>query len=374
MRIFILLTLALFLLTTSVQARPALQNGDGYSLRFYGNGYGDIDRVKIKLDDPPRPIDVGASFTIEWWMKASTQENPTDTCTTGEDNWIYGNILIDRDVYGVGDYGDFGVSLGGGRLMFGVGQGNGGVGICGATVVTDGQWHHIAVTRRQTGQLRIWVDGELDAQMSGPEGDISYRDGRITTYPNDPYLVLGAEKHDAGEAYPSYSGFMDELRISNVIRYSTAFTPPTAPFIPDANTVGLYHMDEGGGDELTDTSGAIGGPSRGQVRYGGDPIGPVWSTDTPFGNTTITATPTRTPTRTMTPTATSSGGPFPTATSTRTPTRTPTGTVPTLTVTSTAFAQTATATRTYTATSLPGTATGTPGLSEALYLPMARRR
>lgn len=364
MRIFILLTLALLFLTTSVQAHSLTPQGNGYSLRFYGNGYGDIDRVKIKLDDPPRPIDIGGSFTIEWWMKASTQENPTDTCTTGEDNWIYGNILIDRDVYGAGDYGDFGVSLGGGRLMFGVGQGNGGMGICGATVVTDGQWHHIAVTRRQTGQLRIWVDGKLDAQASGPEGDISYRDNRITTYPNDPYLVLGAEKHDAGAEYPSYSGFMDELRVSNVIRYTTAFTPTTHPFTTDANTVALYHMDEGGGDELTDTSGATGGPSRGQMRYGGDPLGPVWSTDSPFGNTNTTPTAT----------ATTSNGPVPTATATRTPTHTPTGTVPTLTVTPTSIVQTATPTRTYTTTPLVGTATVTPTLLEALYLPMARRR
>ncbi|MEW6569498.1 MAG: carboxypeptidase regulatory-like domain-containing protein, partial [Chloroflexota bacterium] len=43
----------------------------GYSLRFYGNGYGDLDRVKILIDAPARPADVGATdFTLEWWMKA----------------------------------------------------------------------------------------------------------------------------------------------------------------------------------------------------------------------------------------------------------------------------------------------------------------
>ncbi|MEW6569468.1 MAG: M23 family metallopeptidase, partial [Chloroflexota bacterium] len=42
-----------------------------YSLRFYGNGYGDLDRVKILIDAPARPADVGATdFTLEWWMKA----------------------------------------------------------------------------------------------------------------------------------------------------------------------------------------------------------------------------------------------------------------------------------------------------------------
>jgi hypothetical protein len=36
---------------------PAI--GGGSSLRFRGNGANDIDRVKIRLDDPPRPLDVG---------------------------------------------------------------------------------------------------------------------------------------------------------------------------------------------------------------------------------------------------------------------------------------------------------------------------
>ncbi len=44
----------------------------------------------------------------------------------------------------------------------------------------------------------------------------------------------------------------------------------------DANTVGLYHFDEGNGDLITDTSGAPGGPSNGQRRYGGSPPGPAW--------------------------------------------------------------------------------------------------
>ena len=30
-----------------------------------------------------------------------------------------------------------------------------------------------------------------------------------------------------------YTTHLDELRVSNVARYSTNFTPPTAPFTPD---------------------------------------------------------------------------------------------------------------------------------------------
>jgi hypothetical protein len=250
----------------------------GFNLRFYGNGYGDLDRVKIPLDDPPRPVDVGASdFTLEWWMKALAAENGAGGCTPGGDNWIYGNIIFDRSVLGPGDYGAFGVSLSNGRIAFGVNNGTESTTLCGSDEVADGTWHHIAVTRRVVdGWMRIFVDGQLDVETDGPDGDISYRDGRATTYPNDPYLVIGAEKHDAGNAYPSYSGWIDEVRISNAIRYDGPFQRPSEPFVSDPNTVGLYHFDEGVGNVIHDTSGAPGGPSDGIRMYGGVINGPEW--------------------------------------------------------------------------------------------------
>jgi hypothetical protein len=73
--------------------------------------------VKIRIDAPARPADVGATdFTIEFWMKASAADNPSGPCASGGDAWIFGNILLDRDVYGNGDFGDYGVSLYGGRI------------------------------------------------------------------------------------------------------------------------------------------------------------------------------------------------------------------------------------------------------------------
>jgi hypothetical protein len=102
---------------------------------------------------------------------------------------------------------------------------------------------------------------------------MSYRDGRSTSYPNsDPYLVIGAEKHDAGTQYPSYSGFLDEIRLSDVVRYNAEFTPPSGPFTPDDDTIALYHFDEGRGDTLGDSAGA----SDGERRYGGFTNGPEW--------------------------------------------------------------------------------------------------
>jgi hypothetical protein len=256
----------------------------GYALRFYGNGVNDIDRVKISIDDPERPADVGATdFTLEFWMKALAGENASPSCRTGDDAWILGNILFDRDVTYAGDFGDFGVSLAGGRIAFGVNVLGVGAGLCSAQHVADGAWHHVAVTRsRSTGLMRIFVDGALGAEGTGPLGDLSYRNNRGTTFPTDSFLVVGAEKADAGPAYPSYSGWIDEIRISTVLRYTAPFTRPSAAFVGDASTAALYHLDEGDGDVVADSSGAAGGPSDGMRRLGGTPAGPQWVTDTPF--------------------------------------------------------------------------------------------
>jgi len=312
-----------------------------YSLRFYGNGTSGIDRVSIALDGPARPIDVGGTdFTIEWWMKALEGENSSPTCTPGGDNWRSGNILIDRDVYGSGDLGDYGVSLFGGRIAFGVNNGTIGETLCGASALDDGAWHHVAVTRRAAdGLMQVYIDGRLDAQGDGPDGDLRYRDGRTTTYLDDPFLVIGAEKHDLDPAAnPSFRGWLDEIRISGALRYTAPFTRPSAPFARDGNTLGLWHLNEGAGDLIRDVSGAPAGPSNALRHYGGSPAGPEWSTDTPWG--APPPPPTRTPTPTFTATPTPTITPTPTATSTAPhpapPTHTPTSTAtPTVTPTPT---------------------------------------
>ncbi|ABU59996.1 LamG-like jellyroll fold domain-containing protein [Roseiflexus castenholzii] len=270
-----------FLFASSAPASSPEPASSGYALRFYGNGSGDIDRVKVRID-PQVPADVGGDFTIEFWLKTTATGGSCSPGASG-DGWIAGRTIIDRDVYGNGDYGDYGISLAAGRICFGVERGATGTTIYGSTNVANGQWRHIAVTRNtSSGQMRIFVDGQLDVQGTGPAGDISYRDGRATAYPNsDPFLVFGAEKHDAGSEYPSYAGLLDDIRISNGVRYTGAFTRPTAPHAVDGQTVALYRFDEGSGTTISDATGG----SPGVRQLGGSPAGPVYVTDTPFGST-----------------------------------------------------------------------------------------
>jgi hypothetical protein len=267
------------------------------SLRFFGNGSGDIDRVKIRVDDPANsqpgpPADVGATdFTIEFWMRADSGNNGGPGCT--DYSWIFGNTIIDRDRNQQGAA--FGLSTGnGGFIAFGVSNpaNTASNTICSTSNLLDGQWHHIAAQRRRSdGRLSLYVDGNLESQQDGPDGDVSYPDAGVPLNVcgpfqgdpctnSDPFIVVGAEKHDAGASFPSYRGWLDELRISTVLRYTANFTPVRQPFTSDAATAALYHFDEGSGDTITDS--AAGGASPGVRRFGGSPAGPAWSSETPF--------------------------------------------------------------------------------------------
>ena len=178
------------------------------------------------------------------------------------------------------DYGDFGIALTRGGIAFGVSKGASGAGLCGTVDVIDGTWHHVAVTRAAaSGALALYVDGNPDGTATGPTGDISYHDG-VTGAAKDPFLVLGAEKHDVGAASPSFNGWMDEVRISTTIRYTAMFTPETMLYAPDADTAALYHFDEGDGGALGDARGM----SPGVIKVGSTPTGtvPVWASATPF--------------------------------------------------------------------------------------------
>jgi len=258
-------------------------SASGYSVRFFGTGATEADRVKIKLDAPAKAVDVAtADFTIEFWLKATSGTNTQPIITPGANaDWINGNIILDNDTYGAPDTGDYGFSLCGGLVAFGCETAAGARTILGSTSVVDGTWHHIALTRSSsTGLLKLWVDGVPDASGTGPTGNMSYRNNRTTLWPNDPFIVLGAEKHNlASWEDNAFNGWLDEIRFSNRIRYTAPFTPPTAPFTPDTFTASLYHLDEGTGTIIFD---AATGASHGTRLTGGAQNGPAHDLDTPF--------------------------------------------------------------------------------------------
>jgi len=280
------------------------------SIGFFANGENDIDRVKIRIDDPANnnnwPADVGAGdFTIEFWIKGNAADNNNPVrCGSGVYGWIDGDIVIDRDRFDLprawGLALGTGATGGGSRIAFGANVDNVNITThCGSRNVLDGQWHHVAVTRSASGTIRLFVDGVADGSSGGVAGDLSYPDngqpenqgncGGQPCFNSDPFLVLGAEKHDARPRQLAFRGFIDELHLSTNLRYTAAFTPTATPFTPDANTAALYHFDEGAAGNCTTgtviTDSATGGASPGECRFGGSPGGPVFSADSPFAAT-----------------------------------------------------------------------------------------
>ncbi|MBK7874272.1 MAG: LamG domain-containing protein [Planctomycetes bacterium] len=257
-----------------------------HALRFFGTGASQLDRVRIPIDDDlpgpdaSSPCDVGAaSFTLECWVRGTLADNPTAHTgggSFGDFRWIEGNVLLDRDVYG-GTERDFGVSLAGGFVRFGTGRGDAlqdGENTLEAPVnVLDGAWHHVACVRdAATGVKRIFVDGVL-AIASAPNTsrtDLSYPNagapGQVT--PWGPYLVVAAEKHDAGAAYPSFAGYVDELRVWNVARTELELRVHRDRVLPAGTPglVGAYRFEEGAGTSAADSSGS--GAPNGQVIAG----------------------------------------------------------------------------------------------------------
>jgi plastocyanin len=125
--------------------------------------------------------------------------------------------------------------------------------------LTLNRWYHVAGTF-DGNNMRLYVDGVLrDTQPMAGSIDTTTAPLRIATVDatNDNFV-----------------GTIDEVRVSRVLRYSANFTAPTLPFSTDANTAGLWHLDEGSGTTTADaSSNANNGTFVGT---------PTWTADTPF--------------------------------------------------------------------------------------------
>ena len=89
--------------------------------------------------------------------------------------------------------------------------------VVGSTTVSSNAWHHVAIQRTDVGYLNIYLDGVLDgtsALFCVPLSNVYF----------PVVLTLGK----LGAAY--LNGYLDEIRLSNIVRYSTSFTPMTKAY------------------------------------------------------------------------------------------------------------------------------------------------
>ncbi|MDP2315546.1 MAG: LamG domain-containing protein [Pseudomonadota bacterium] len=164
---------------------------------------------------------------------------PTETFTV--DAWIRGEPEpADRARPVVSWPGAFTIGeVFGGDTAFSVGDAT--TGASSVVSVMDGVLHHLAGTWDGT-TASLYVDGVRQAFVAG-------------TAPAAPSSTL---RIGCDGDVNAYEGLLDEVRISTRVRYEVGgFTPPSGPFDEDADTLALFHFDEGTGDETYDAAQGI---------------------------------------------------------------------------------------------------------------------
>ncbi len=103
------------------------------------------------------------------------------------------------------------------------------------------EWSHVATS----------FDGTVyELHVNGKHRDTIENPGAINTSIAD-FLIGWLPQW--GEAF---TGYIDEVRMSNVARYPAAdFEVPSSELSADADTMALYHFNEGSGEEVMDSSG-----------------------------------------------------------------------------------------------------------------------
>ena len=96
--------------------------------------------------------------------------------------------------------------------------GSGGVGISPSGGVSDSEWHHVAIVRDSSERWYFFWDGVSQTQATGS----SDFETDLTTA-----IAPGTQPLIIGENYPSsagFGGYLDEIRFSNVARWTSNFT------------------------------------------------------------------------------------------------------------------------------------------------------
>lgn len=107
-----------------------------------------------------------------------------------------------------------------------------------------GEWSHIAVVANDR-ECKFFSNGVLVNQLAVSDQH---------WHKDYPFRGLWIGAHPAnGIIRYFYAGQIDEIRVSNIERYTSSFSPATR-FEPDEYTVALFHCDDGDGTTLTDAS------------------------------------------------------------------------------------------------------------------------
>ncbi len=161
-------------------------------------------------------LSMSGDFCIEFYFRVTA---------FNVDNWF----LTSRQNNGLAT-GDFQIRHNQSNLVFFI---NGMTQIDYSTSLVANTWYHVVMERVGT-TINTYVNG-TSAGTSTYSGTICATNKKITIGAANQSPVNGNEE--------SFSGYMDEVRVSNIARYSGGYTAPSAAFVNDSNTVFLMHAD-----------------------------------------------------------------------------------------------------------------------------------
>lgn len=169
-------------------------------------------------------LNFAGDFTLEMWIWTTSHTPPFSNIIEKQENEYSLYMTVD------------------GKINFAIGTTTQFVEMTSTDVFQTGVWYHIAlVYNSKLGLLRLFRDGKpLGATNVSPVEPI---------LPTDKDLIIGGSTASAA----AFNGYIDEVRLSSVIRYTNDFDPK-APLPADTNTVALYHFDEGSGNTAADAS------------------------------------------------------------------------------------------------------------------------
>lgn len=192
------------------------------------------------------------SFSIEFWLKygyATSSVSEKGFATNG------GNPTTDSPTHLFQRNGETHRLYGGGYIT------------SGNKTLTQNEWYHIYFGH----------DADTDKTYFGVNGTVE----EVADAGN--YNVGGQANLFIGSGYSGYmSGIYDEFRVSTICRYTGNYTPPVTRFVTDASTRALYHMDEGSGLLVADSSA-----NGFDMAIAEDTTAPSWVEGYPFVTTDI---------------------------------------------------------------------------------------
>ena len=170
------------------------------------------------------------AYTIEFWIK-----------TTASYGWIMHNAQNNTGFrICIGSNGGSGNN---GKIQLNEQVGNNDDYTTSSSTINDGQWHHIAISRPSSGQVKIFVDGTHEGTGNS---------GRNCNSDDDCWIG----RRYSGGGY-ALNGQLSNFRVTDAALYTSNFTPSTSPLTQTSNTKLLFCQSDTNPLTSTVTPGTI---------------------------------------------------------------------------------------------------------------------